>query len=284
MENTDTKKMQISDVKIIAGGLKGLEVKYAAEGKDELGRGIIDDMWLGRKVPVGPKLMEIINSFRFYLYDIYGYDLASINQAEMEVTGIKSGNGSFLLSGKMKVLDGTKVVPMNTPLITSQDEYDKFMEVDKLIGQLYASVAEYMEGKHTMNSADYVKKFYEGKKDKKGELVFDVVAFDALPKEEQEAKALEILAKGGGYAVIPVANLPELLEGLEAETAEVIPEGPVVKMGEVEMSTTNEKPADMSVVPNFEAKSPVVEKKAEDLIAGNEEDLVLNVTPVNIAS
>lgn len=272
--------MKISGIKVIANGLKGLEVNYASTGKDENGREIIVDMWQGRKVPIGPELTRVINAFRFFIYDIYGYDMEKVNDAEMEILGIKAGNGSFLLSGKMKVLDGTKTVAVNTPLVTSQDEYDKYLEVDKLIGQLYTLVAEYMAGKHVMSDSELVKRYSEGKKDKEGNL-FDPAEFDKLPIEVQEEKALEILAKRNNYVAVPMGDMGIVAEGEEKNDAVGISSSNTVVMtGEEQIFLTKNAEADVdkkgSMTPNFDA----VEEKREIVLEETEDELVLAVTPV----
>ncbi len=194
MEN----KEQISEIKLLSGGLKGLEVCYSKveKGKDE--RDWINEYWTKRSIPVNKELLSLVNSFRFYLYDVYGYDMDKVNSAELEILGIKGEGGSFIIKGKQKILDGTKYVDMKTPKILEDDGYGKYGEVMGLVGQLFAEVGVYMTGaRDEISDLSIVKNGFRGKK---GEL-FNEEEFLGMSEQEQRDMATKVLEKHGSIVI-----------------------------------------------------------------------------------
>ncbi len=194
MEN----KEQISEIKLLSGGLKGLEVCYSKveKGKDE--RDWINEYWTKRSIPVNKELLSLVNSFRFYLYDVYGYDMDKINSAELEILSVKGEGGSFIIKGKQKILDGTKYVDMKTPKILEDDGYGKYGEVMGLVGQLFAEVGVYMTGaRDEISDLSIVKNGFRGKK---GEL-FNEEEFLGMSEQEQRDMATKVLEKHGSIVI-----------------------------------------------------------------------------------
>jgi hypothetical protein len=240
------KKESISGIKIIGGGLKGLEVSYSRLEKDKDGLDWLNNYWTDRSQPINFELKKLVEAFRFYLYDIYGYAIEDTNQAELEILEIKSDGNSFQIVGKQKVLDGTKYVPMKTPKILEEDGYGKYVEVIGLIGQLYAEVGEYMKGNREFNNAQFVIDFNKGTE-------FDVAEFNRMTATEQKVMATDILEKMGSIVI----HNDEVEEDVIESVAAVLIEAPVFAV-------------------------PVAEVKVKEVNFGDSED-EFSITPLKVA-
>ena len=117
MEN----KAAISAVKINSGGLKGLEVCYSKVEKGKDDRDWINEYWTARSFPVNKELDALVKSFRFYLYDVYGYDMDKVNDAELEINEVKSemGSESGVVDCKSRVYESNNNTGAVAPSITA---------------------------------------------------------------------------------------------------------------------------------------------------------------------
>lgn len=311
------KGINISSVKVCSGGMKGLEVCYSKveEGKD--GRDWVNEYWTGRTFPISGELKELVKAFRFYLYDVYGYDMDYVNQAELEIEEIKSEMGSFIIKGKQKVLDGTKYVGMKTPKILEEDDYGKYEEVMGLVGQFYEKVGEYMEGKLDMvDNVQLVLDYNVGKE-------FDEASFMAMGDSDKRDMATKILEKMGSIVIhndevngdfeegmnevtkgldesVQDAINPVVFDGPLPEIKEVVKESPAqpnfgtatvpVVESPVFTETVAVKPMFggevKTEVPNFDVVAPLPEKvkKGKKVVEVDEEGelMSLNITPVTV--
>ncbi len=262
--------MKISKVKLVNGGLKGLEVSYEkVEEKD--GREYRNEYVQKRRFPVSGKLEEVVNGFRWYLLDVYGFEMSVANVAEVEVLGVSGDEEGFVISGKMKVLGGDKVVGMNTPYLKEGD-YEKWGEVDKLVGQLYGEVGEYMEGKSEINENQLVMKFWESK----GK---DMEEYAGMSDREKKEEATRVLEKMGSIVI----HNEDMEEGDVVE--EVKEKGSAKGVSEVDkfIEKAKEKKGIVGEVKEEESgiKGLVVEYD-EVPNFGEEEEFSVPVTPVKL--
>lgn len=276
-------EIQIAGIKLCSGGQKGLEVLYSKVEVGVDGRDWINEYWTSRSLPINEELDGLVKAFRFYLYDVYGYDMENVNQAELEILEVKSDGGNFVIIGKMKVLDGTKYVPLKTCKILGGDDYDKYEEVIKLVGQLYKEVEMYMSGmRDKVNDVQIVLDFNKSKG-----LEFDEVAFRGMAGADQRDMATKILEKMGSIVIHrDEVNGEEVVDAnqvdLEVSIAEVTsPEGRVDFVTSVPFVS-----AALEVQPSFDAVvEPVKVKvpkvvKAEKVLVVNGEALKPAVKPL----
>lgn len=280
--------MNISEIKVLGGGLKGMEVYYSKVETGEDGRDWVNGYWTERSIPINGDLDKLVKAFRFYLYDIYGYDMEGVNEAELEILGVKSDLGSFVIKGKQKVLDGTKYVDMKTPKVLEDDGYVKYGEVVKLVGQLYKEVEVYMSGmKDTVTDVQIVMDFNKNKG-----LEFDEVAFRGMAVADQRDMATGILEKMGSIVIHrDEVNGEEVVDvnqvDLEVSIAEVLtPEVDralsgnlmfgVVPTATLEVPVVSVSP--VATLPSFGAVVEPVKVKVPKVVKTTAN--VVNITPV----
>ncbi len=296
----------ISGVKIIDGGMGGLEVCYSRVEKGKDGRDWINEYWTGRKYPINDELDGLVKAFRFYLYDVYGYDMGGVNDAELGIDEVKSEVGGFKIKGRMKVLDGTKVVKLETPKVLEEDGYVKYEEVMSLVGQLYRGVDSYMEGigDVVVEPKKLLKKDYE----KRGKM-FDEAEFDGLSEGEKMDKATKYLEKKGVIVIrqedmegspevvvdfkdlgaiqekiSKAESVKEVRQILSSDTKDYVSRFPSEGVSSPNVGKITPMFSSPPVIdtpkPNFE---PVVEVKPvamNNFVDGDDDDMMLNIAPV----
>ncbi len=189
--------VNISAVKLRENGLKGVEVTYAVtETKGT--KPFLNEYNSKRSAPIHDTLEETFNWLKGFLLDICGY---TDEEAErkilinaLEMVAVKYSDKGFIISGKLKVLEGEKVVSLTTPLICEEDEYAQYSEVTKILDAIYIETKEYMVSNKMMSDEQIVIRFNEKNPE------FDIEAFKKLPKEEKEALAIKTIEEGGGVA------------------------------------------------------------------------------------
>ena len=200
--------MMIGSIKLVNGGFKGLEIKYL-ETNVKNGNTFIDEVSRKRKLPIPGEMINLFEDLGNYLLDICGYTTAEVERKillnNLEITGVDAGSESFLINGKLKVLTGTKTIPLNTPLIKESDEFDGFDAVMELVTSIYKEAKEYVGGK-MMNQEQLVMTFY---KDKDG---FDPKEFAKLPDAEKKRIATSALEEMG-VIVIDQSEVDEVIDG-----------------------------------------------------------------------
>lgn len=251
------KKITITGIKIKQGGMKGLDIDYRREWVDKDGKEWNVNDWTDRKIPVGEKLDKVAKAFRYYLLDIYGYDMDSANFADVSISKI-SFEGGIKIAGEMKILNGVRCVKLDTTYVDDSLEYDKLGELEALVGQLKDEVLDYMEGKSVMSDNQLVMQFYK----KKGK--FDEAEFAGMSDEDKKIKATEILE---GFGSLVIHN-DDMSVGGSAEVVDTT-------MSDAE-DTAEIAPVEF-IEPNFEAveAEPIQymdEVKAEEVFVHQDED------------
>lgn len=184
-------EIQISGVKLINGGLKGLEIKYLR----------INDLNSNRyKAEISEKSRRPVNiemQLKFEEFKSYLAELCSVEEEKVSITGIVAGHSKFLISGTIEVL-GKKKSAINTPAITEEDKYDKWDEVQAKVDEIYKMVLSYMEdNSYTATSEQMILQFNKGKEG------FDESSLKNMSQEEMVAEATKLLEKIGCVVMNP---------------------------------------------------------------------------------
>lgn len=244
-----TPKLSITGIRVKEGGMKGLEVSFCHQEEKDGKTWNIED-WQDRKMPVGEKLDEVIKAFRWYLMDIYGYDMESVNEADCKIKEVKF-DGDIVISGELRVVNGSRTVNLKTCKVDDALEYEKIDELRKLVGQLKEEVALYMEGKSIMNDKQFVMTFY---KDKKGFGEAEIAGMNEEQIKEHHTAALEKI----GSIVIHRQEM----------SSDVIDNTPTVTLDD---PREFKEPVTHIAAPNFDA-APVAEAKIISPNFGAEEN------------
>lgn len=289
------KRISITGIKLKSNGMKGMDVVYNQQHEKD------GKVWNAtdtseRKVPVGEELEKVIKAFRYYLMDIYGYNMDDVNVADCLVTAVDF-DGGIMICGELKVMNGIKVVKLKTPSVSDDHEYEKMDELRKLVGQLKVEVEKYMEGKSVMSDSQLVMSFYKGK----GK--FDEVEFAGMSDEDKKAKATEILEKMGSIVIhnseMDGSYVPEEVGEAVVLDTDVKPfvNDNAVSLVEQMMVHEDEheklmrkgvaelkKAKDVGVpAPNFEAQA--TELKLEEVLITEDEDgeEMFSIAPIKVA-
>lgn len=193
------KNIEIASVKMLGDGTNGLEIKYKAVGINQ-NREFIDIITLKKKTPIHKELEDCFSWLKEHVLDICGYDQLDQEAYDLaktftDVTGITYGEKGFIITAKMYVLDRTKVISLNTPLITSEEDYDQFNACCKIMDGIYAETKEYMGGNKVMTDEQLIIKF-----NKKNE-EFDFDSVKAMSPAEKKAEATRILEDMGSIVI-----------------------------------------------------------------------------------
>ena len=219
------KDLKIGSVKLVNGGMKGMEVNYL-EPVVKNGNMFMDVHTVKKSAPVSFELMENIGMLGNYLLDACGYTTNELERqillSKLEVTRVDAGEDNFKIFGKLRVLNGSQVINLQTPKINENLEFDGFNDVMKLIDDIYDGTCEYIEGK-MMSNDQLVLTFY---KDKEG---FDEKEFNKLPQEERARMATKVLEEMG----IIVINEKEI-EEIAGESVDLSAEKPLLTAAKVE--------------------------------------------------
>jgi hypothetical protein len=190
----DKTKLQIASVKLTNSGMKGIEVVYllpSIKGNVQF----FDEYKSKRKTPIHAELEETFSWLKSHLLDICGYTLEAEERDYLmgvtEITGIKCGEKGIAIFGDLLVLGGTRVLKLETPLITDEVEYPEFNKLKAIADGIYAETKEYMAGKKVMSDVQIVARFNKGKDD------FDADSFSKMTKAEQRELATKILEDQG---------------------------------------------------------------------------------------
>lgn len=240
------KNIEIASVKMLGDGTNGLEIKYKAVGVNQ-NREFIDIITLKKKTPIHKELEDCFSWLKEHVLDICGYRELDVEQYDLaktytDVTGITYGEKGFIITAKMWVLDRTKVISLNTPLITSEADYSYFTGCCKIMDGIYAETKEYIGGNKIMTDEQLIIKF-----NKKNE-EFDFDAVKAMTPAEKKAEATRILEDMGSIVI----HNDEMEEDTEEVAAPVEIKAPTPKA-----------PAKKAVVKASEPE-PVVEEVSFD--------------------
>lgn len=190
----DKSKLSLASVKLINGGMKGIEVEYAlpsVKGNVKF----LDTYKSKRKAPIHTELEECFGWLKGHLLDICGFsrdnDEREYQIKLVEVTGVKYGEKGFVIIGKLSVLAGQKEIDLETPLIADEIEYEEFSDVVNIIQGIYTETAEYLAGKKVMSDVQIVARFNAKNEE------FDLASFNKMTKAEQRDIATKILEEQG---------------------------------------------------------------------------------------
>lgn len=227
------KNIEIASVKMLGDGTGGLEIKYKAVGVNQ-NREFIDIITLKKKTPIHKELEDCFSWLKGHVLDICGYgDLSEedydLTKTYTDVTGITYGEKGFIITAKMWVLDRTKCVSLNTPLITSEVDYNEFNACSKIMDGIYSETKEYMGNKKIMTDEQLILKF---NKNTEG---FDEEVAKKMTPAEKKAQATKILEDMGSIVIHNdemEEDISEVTEPLFTTTLEIT-NAPEVKPAKV---------------------------------------------------
>lgn len=182
---------KISKVKMLEGGLKGLEIEYLTSKQVE-GRTYQVERKEKRKVPVSGELLNC-----FHAMDQYFKDIACVNNGT--VYGLKVTAGGFQLIGEVDTGINNKSINYATPFISEGDDYASFEGVTKALDKLIVEVDKYMKGENKYSDKQIVMQFYERKApDQLTEMM-------SKSDDEIAHEAMRILEEKGCIVIAPEA-------------------------------------------------------------------------------
>lgn len=260
----ETVKKYMTGIKVKDGGMKGLEVSYNHQEEKNGKTWNIED-WQDRKIPIGEKLDEVIKAFRYYLLDVFGYNMDDVNVSDVKIKELKF-DGEIMISGELRVLNGDRTVNLKTCKIDDSCEYEKMSELQGLVRQLKDELALYMDGKSIMSEKQLVMEFYKGKKG------FNEEEFAGLSEEELKVKYTKALEEMGSIVI----HQDDMAVG-DVKVDTVSMGAPVVEKKESVVEA-------VVVSPNFDVAPAIVpvDSKVVDIVVGEGEDEVFMVTPVAV--
>lgn len=192
-------KLKLASVKLVNGGMKGVKLEYIDPSVKENVQ-FLDTYKAERKAPIHTELEDLFRSLRDPLLDICSYTATTPERdyliEALEVTGIKYGEKGIVLYGNLSILGGNKELPLTTPLISGQEDYPDFADLEETAKKIYSETMEYMAGKKVMSDVQIVARFNSKNKD------FDMAAFSNMSKEDQRDWATRILEEKHGCIVI----------------------------------------------------------------------------------
>lgn len=211
--STTKQEIQISSVKLINGGNKGIRISYIKMMEDKNGRMSISKMNEENDRPiVGTELLLKFDEFSEYITGIN-----NIEEGKVTATGITASASKFLLSGTIECFNGNKKSATNTPLITEQDDYEKWDEVQAKVDELYKMVLSHMETeKYMATDRDIVISANKGKEG------FDIEAVNNMTEQELTDLATKHLEKIGCVVMNPnEEDMPGGIDGEEVELKDI---------------------------------------------------------------
>ena len=142
---------KLISVKLLEGGVKGINIAF-----DDFSGDYVKSFKGKLRSPVTVEVRDGIADLGSYLLDICGYPLEGKDRevvaANVEVCGITyEDNKGFVLSGVLKVLDGTKQINLVTPLIGDESEYPGYGEIEYKIGNIFMDTMDYLNEKKVIS-------------------------------------------------------------------------------------------------------------------------------------
>lgn len=188
----DKKGKRIAGVKLINGGMKGIEVSYeTVEIQD--GMSYCNEHNDKRHRPVHRDLKNLIQQLKPFILDLCGYPIKDEDWRDAllmttEVTGIKAGTDKFVITGKMESWED-KTIALSSPLIKEADAYSEYEEVMDLVDSIYREADLYMQGIKRAKREEVIVDFM--KEVKKNES-FTMETFESMTPEEQAELMTEL--------------------------------------------------------------------------------------------
>lgn len=257
----NTSKLKLASVKLVNGGMKGIEVDYlnpSIKGNVQF----IDTYKSKRKAPIHEELEKCFSWLRPYLLDICGYTLEKEEREylmnALEMTGVKYTDKGAILMGELAILGGNKTLKLETPLISDEIDFPEYGKMIAIIEGVYSETKEYLEGKKTLSDTQLVLKF-NSKNDE-----FDVESFKRMTKEEQRDLATKILEDQGHVVLHNDEIVSEESEVVDATSGYVQKEEEVVApQPEVTFTTTatpEQKPEVVTLKEEEDFRLPLAKK------------------------
>lgn len=210
---------KITSVKLIDGGLKGIEVKYAYTTVKN-NRSFIDEAKEKKKAPVHEELETCFAWLKDHLLNICGYTIEESERKyllnQLNIVAVEYTDKGVIIEGSLSVLDGGKFLGLKTPLIENEIEYPEFGAVTQIIAGVFAETKEYMEGKKVMSDEQFIIKFAKGKEG------FDPEAVKNMSKDEIKDWATTFLEKECKSTVFHHEELTEVADEPQKEDAPII--------------------------------------------------------------
>ena len=209
--------MTINSVKLIGGGLKGIEVTYLLPSTRQ-NRQFFDEYKSKRKAPIHHELETTFSWLKEHLLDICNYTdvtLRDYNLSQLTVESVKYGDKGFVISGTLNILNN-KSLKLETPIITDEIDYAEFGKVKAIIQGIFSETQEYLDGKKSLTDVQFVMKY------NKDNAEFDVETFKKMSPAEQRDFCTEILEKQG-HMVYHSEEMEEITEEDEKETIGLVP-------------------------------------------------------------
>lgn len=241
--------IQISSVKLIDGGLKGLKIKYLITGDDSEGRSYNKTRTEENHRPVvGTELLVKFDEFQKYFEEI-----CSVETGRSIITGITAGFDNFIIHGKVDCLED-KVAPLSTPKTREEDNYGAWVEVQAKVDELYKMVSDYMElGSYSANDLDIVLAANKGKEG------FDAEAVKLMTEEELTILSTQHLEKIGCIVMNP--HEEDMPGGIDSEEVELKD----ISAGDEKETMFDEEDKDMPPTEVVVEEKKVVEGKIIDI-------------------
>lgn len=197
--------MKIKKIKLVQGGLKGINCTYEKpEEKD--GRYFSTDVLESKNYPIHLGLENKFKELREHFADICGFTPNSINEDEakyvindIEVTGIKFENDYFILMGSKNTL-ADKKIGLSTHKVEEVDGFGCYDKVWKLIGELVDETKAYMDGTKKATDEEIGRRYIQAQL-KKGKSTIDLEEFDGMTDAEKKEFCTNFLEKNGSLVM-----------------------------------------------------------------------------------
>jgi hypothetical protein len=189
MKAKDMKSRSIGQVKLIDGGLRGIEVMYQTTD-------IEDGMVYGNELvekkhrPVTREVKKYMQELKDYFLELCGYNITGPNEDSLvplrmctEVTGVKGGANSFLITGKIRSWE-EKTIGLSAPMIKRDvDGFEDFDKVMEIVDKLYAEVSLYMKGKK-VKKEEIIEDYVRQERKQEGFVYQDFESWDQIEKDK----------------------------------------------------------------------------------------------------
>lgn len=242
--------LNVVSVKLKHKGLKGAEVTYfkiEENRKRQFNNKISKD----NKAPVPSEIKGNMKKLKYHLLSICGLWQASFNNYydvennepkknevfletdtlniqstmhdvlnRMDIVSVENNGQGIIIKGQIAIPGKSKKVKISTPVITFEDEYERYEDVVAITNIIFEAAALYNEGKLLVNAREYIVELYESQGKSKEEIEdFSVKMTD----DDWEALMNEELGKN----IISMKEMmgeeedPEELLSIEEETTVV---------------------------------------------------------------
>lgn len=190
----DKSKLKLASVKLVNGGMKGIEVEYILPSIERNVQ--FNDVYRSkRKAPIHTELEQCFNWLPNYLLDICGYSLEKEERAYLlnctSVNKVSYSDKGIILEGTLAVCGGMKELILKTPLIANEVDFPDFGKLISIINGIYSETADYLDGKKVVTDTQLVMRFNAKNEE------FDHESFKRMTVSEQREIATQILEDMG---------------------------------------------------------------------------------------